>query len=418
VVLLGYDVTSRTSFDNVLRIWKPCIEADIPIVLIANKIDLERKVTQEEGEALSRTLATASKKPSVIYCETSAKSGEGVADCFWSATFLAIKPLHLAKYWKKLYAPVGSNHDNYIRTPADKQACSICQVAGHKAVDCEKNPARKPGSKPSVLTVSAPGQKKVWKQSKSQPTESFRDIMNEQNAAEETKAKQPKEMAATASPPIQSAMTSPATSNAVPKANVTTAAPKVPKVSEPAFAGLELGFLDPPKTKKKKKKPTTSEKPSQPLSQERATTQGTVLNAQKADVSKQESKVSIHQLPEKMAVALPSTVEINEGVEEMIKANKFNETAAKGLRALPSQNKWQLVCLWKKQQQEEKEKSTPLKPNAQANFDLHHVEAFYLYHIEAFYQEVESSCVCVLRFKQTIIRLYDPEKFPPPLSIP
>jgi hypothetical protein len=62
--------------------------------------------------------------------------------------------------------------------------------------------------------------------------------------------------------------------------------------------------------------------------------------------------------PPPVAVALPSTVEINEGVEEMIKAKEFNEAAANGLRALPSQNKWQLVCLWKKQQQEEKEKSS------------------------------------------------------------
>jgi hypothetical protein len=66
-------------------------------------------------------------------------------------------------------------------------------------------------------------------------------------------------------------MTSPATSKAAPKAKVTTAAPKVPKVSEPAFAGLDFGFLDPPRNEKEKEKATISKKPSQPLSRGRAT---------------------------------------------------------------------------------------------------------------------------------------------------
>ena len=47
-------------------------------MLVCNKIDLvdQRKVTFEEGEAI------AQKNMTIIYCETSAKSGEGIEDLF------------------------------------------------------------------------------------------------------------------------------------------------------------------------------------------------------------------------------------------------------------------------------------------------------------------------------------------------
>jgi small GTP-binding protein len=78
--LLLYDVTRRRTFLNVEN-WKEeafkNLKNEIPIVLVANKVDLEesRVVAPEEGEEFA-------KKNGFIYVESSALTGENVEEAY------------------------------------------------------------------------------------------------------------------------------------------------------------------------------------------------------------------------------------------------------------------------------------------------------------------------------------------------
>ncbi len=80
--LLVYDVTRRRTFLNTDN-WKgECfknLDREIPLVVVANKVDLEgsRIVTQEEGEEYA-------KKYDFLYVESSALTGENVEEAYAS----------------------------------------------------------------------------------------------------------------------------------------------------------------------------------------------------------------------------------------------------------------------------------------------------------------------------------------------
>lgn len=67
IILIQYDVSDSSSAEKLEEFYYTAREicSDIPIILIGNKIDLERKVSQEFGENLA-------KKLNVEYVETSA----------------------------------------------------------------------------------------------------------------------------------------------------------------------------------------------------------------------------------------------------------------------------------------------------------------------------------------------------------
>ncbi|XP_044754846.1 ras-related protein Rab-37-like isoform X3 [Coccinella septempunctata] len=75
-LLLLYDVTNKTSFDNI-RAWlgeiKEYAQEDVVIMLLGNKADCgtQRAVRREDGERLAREY-------NVSFMETSAKSGQNV----------------------------------------------------------------------------------------------------------------------------------------------------------------------------------------------------------------------------------------------------------------------------------------------------------------------------------------------------
>ncbi|CAH1993206.1 unnamed protein product [Acanthoscelides obtectus] len=79
-LLLLYDVTNKTSYDNI-RAWlgeiKEYAQDDVVIMLLGNKADCgsERAVRREEGERLAREY-------NVAFMETSAKSGQNVELAF------------------------------------------------------------------------------------------------------------------------------------------------------------------------------------------------------------------------------------------------------------------------------------------------------------------------------------------------
>uniref|UniRef100_A0A8C6TXL1 RAB37, member RAS oncogene family n=1 Tax=Neogobius melanostomus TaxID=47308 RepID=A0A8C6TXL1_9GOBI len=79
-LLLLYDITSRSSFDNI-RAWLTEIheyaQSDVVIMLLGNKADMnsERAIRRDEGERLAREY-------SVPFMETSAKTGVNVELAF------------------------------------------------------------------------------------------------------------------------------------------------------------------------------------------------------------------------------------------------------------------------------------------------------------------------------------------------
>ena len=87
--ILVYDVTNRSSFENIDKNWYREIKKaspDIVLILVGNKIDLESKrvVSRDEGEALAQNLT-------LTYIETSAKTGENIDDAFKMLALQIIK---------------------------------------------------------------------------------------------------------------------------------------------------------------------------------------------------------------------------------------------------------------------------------------------------------------------------------------
>lgn len=78
-IILVYDVSERNSFENVeewiSQINEETTAGEIEILLVGNKIDLERSVQKEEGEFLS-------KKYKIPFIETSAKEANNVEESF------------------------------------------------------------------------------------------------------------------------------------------------------------------------------------------------------------------------------------------------------------------------------------------------------------------------------------------------
>ena len=75
--LLCYDVNNHRSFENLDK-WREELEENrgiVPTILVGNKIDLERKVTRQEG--LDYAL-----KHNYLFMECSAKTGDSVDQMF------------------------------------------------------------------------------------------------------------------------------------------------------------------------------------------------------------------------------------------------------------------------------------------------------------------------------------------------
>jgi small GTP-binding protein len=74
---LIFDVSNSNSFYNLMRWWRETREflPDVPILLLANKIDLPRQVPREQAEAVAQAW-------NVPFFESSCANGEGVTEFF------------------------------------------------------------------------------------------------------------------------------------------------------------------------------------------------------------------------------------------------------------------------------------------------------------------------------------------------
>lgn len=84
-VALVYDVTAPATFFD-LRRWRDEIQSivpNVPMVVIGNKADLYQAVPAEDASAWARSL-------SMPFLQTSAATGENIADFFTGLAFLAM----------------------------------------------------------------------------------------------------------------------------------------------------------------------------------------------------------------------------------------------------------------------------------------------------------------------------------------
>ncbi|XP_023675429.1 ras-related protein Rab-37 isoform X2 [Paramormyrops kingsleyae] len=114
-LLLLYDITSKSSFDNI-RAWLTEIheyaQKDVVIMLLGNKSDMvhERVIKQEEGQRLAREYG-------VPFMETSAKTGINV-----ELAFLAVAKELKQRVSQQPNEPKFQIHD-YIESQKQKSGC-------------------------------------------------------------------------------------------------------------------------------------------------------------------------------------------------------------------------------------------------------------------------------------------------------
>lgn len=119
-LLLLYDVTNKTSFDNI-RAWlgeiREYAQDDVVIMLLGNKADCgsERVVRKEDGERLAREY-------NVAFMETSAKTGLNV-----ELTFMAVAR---ELKFRKSGNPDESkfNVQDYVREQSQRASCPPCNT--------------------------------------------------------------------------------------------------------------------------------------------------------------------------------------------------------------------------------------------------------------------------------------------------
>ncbi|XP_059844183.1 rho-related GTP-binding protein RhoF isoform X1 [Hypanus sabinus] len=112
VILICYDVTNPTSFENVRIKWVPEVNhfcQEVPILLIGCKTDLrmdkERlrrlRAAQQEPITYNQGEETAHQIKAVMYLECSAKFRENIEDIFKEASIVALSALKKKKSKRK-----------------------------------------------------------------------------------------------------------------------------------------------------------------------------------------------------------------------------------------------------------------------------------------------------------------------------
>jgi len=95
VFVISFDVTNKTSFENVKKVWVPELRSyckDVPLILVGTKIDLKKDkssstkfVDKKAGEALAHDISNGR------YLECSALTQEGLKEVFETTVQVVMK---------------------------------------------------------------------------------------------------------------------------------------------------------------------------------------------------------------------------------------------------------------------------------------------------------------------------------------
>ena len=126
IIFIGFDITRRESFDACQLYFEDIItngERNWLLVLVGNKTDLvdQRQVTSDVVRDYLNSVKARFPERTVLYFETSAKTGEGVKELFESSlrTFVQMQ----GESFDSLLYPTNINE-----TPESKKQdkCTIC----------------------------------------------------------------------------------------------------------------------------------------------------------------------------------------------------------------------------------------------------------------------------------------------------
>lgn len=110
-IVVVYDVSQKSSFDKVQE-WINSIQEysdkNVQIVLVGNKIDLEREVSKEEGEKFAESFE-------IPFFETSAKEDDSIKNVMKKLIENIINNKDLTKKGEKLSMDKNSNNNNNSR---------------------------------------------------------------------------------------------------------------------------------------------------------------------------------------------------------------------------------------------------------------------------------------------------------------
>ena len=122
-VILAYSVDKKDNLKDIEKVYQELRfnNPDIPIVLVANKIDLpRRKISTEEGEELAE-------KMKCPYFEVSAKLNKNINDVFFDLirTVSKLKPAHISKQISMGPEPIQAENENEGWTKWFFSYCSL-----------------------------------------------------------------------------------------------------------------------------------------------------------------------------------------------------------------------------------------------------------------------------------------------------
>ena len=123
LAIVVYDISRRQSFDE-LEVWlkdlRQHTEADIPIFIVGNKMDLKREVSTEEGKTFSVSNRTKD------FTECSAKTGENVKDIFFRAAKYLYDTYKVFQKQNKTPMANRLKLDTNVTTPENKKKKKCC----------------------------------------------------------------------------------------------------------------------------------------------------------------------------------------------------------------------------------------------------------------------------------------------------
>lgn len=97
--MLCFSLNSRVSFENVKDKWSRELKryaSGVPIILVGTQSDTVRAITRKEGKKMAKEIGA------LKYLECSAKTRDGVKECFGETVLIGLDPIKAMKKSKKL----------------------------------------------------------------------------------------------------------------------------------------------------------------------------------------------------------------------------------------------------------------------------------------------------------------------------